>query len=728
MTEIETLTLPVEGMTCASCVARVEKALAGVPGVSGASVNLATEQATVRFDPAHVSVQDLVRAVEESGYTLQVAQGEPRDDERSLRRDLLVSLLLTLPVMVLSMASPLPAAQTNLLLLLLTAPVLLIPGSRFFRGFLAATRHRTADMNTLVAVGTGSAFLYSAVVSVLPAAQHGSGAHVYFDTAATIITLILLGRFLERRAKRRASDAIHQLMALRPPSATVLRGGTEETVPVEQVSPGDLVRIKPGERIPVDGTVVEGSTAVDESMISGESLPVEKHPGDSVIGGTIARDGSVLFRATAVGRDTVLARIVRLVEEAQGSKPPVQALVDRIAAVFVPVVIGVALATFVAWYALAGAGLAASLVNFVAVLVIACPCALGLATPTAIMVGTGAGARQGILIRNAESLERLREVETIVLDKTGTLTVGRPLLTDVLPLRGSTEDDLLRRAASLEARSEHPVALAILEEARRRGIAFPPAEGFRALSGAGVTGTVESRPAAIGNATMMRELGIPDGGGEEAERLSAEGKTALFVASGGVVIGLLAVADALKKDSPAFVRGLRDLGLSVVMLTGDHPSAARRIAAEAGIDRVEADVLPDQKASRIRELQREGHRVAMVGDGINDAPALAQADVGIALATGTDIAMESADLTLVHGDLGGVGRAIRLSRRMMRTIRQNLFWAFVYNCVGIPLAASGLLNPMIAASAMALSSVSVVGNSLRLRRADTGDEHPSSHP
>jgi len=728
MTEIETLTLPVEGMTCASCVARVEKALAGVPGVSGASVNLATEQATVRFDPAHVSVQDLVRAVEESGYTLQVARAEPRDEERSLRHDLLVSLLLTLPVMVLSMASPLPAAQTNLLLLLLTAPVLLIPGSRFFRGFLAAARHRTADMNTLVAVGTGSAFLYSAVVSVLPAAQHGSGVHVYFDTAATIITLILFGRFLERRAKRRASDAIHQLMALRPPSATVLRGGTEETVPLEQVSPGDLVRIKPGERIPVDGTVVEGSTAVDESMISGESLPVEKHPGDSVIGGTIARDGSVLFRATAVGRDTVLARIVRLVEEAQGSKPPVQALVDRIAAVFVPVVIGVALATFVAWYALAGAGLAASLVNFVAVLVIACPCALGLATPTAIMVGTGAGARQGILIRNAESLERLREVETIVLDKTGTLTVGRPLLTDVLPLRGSTEDDLLRRAASLEARSEHPVALAILEEARRRGIAFPPAEGFRALSGAGVTGTVESRPAAIGNATMMRELGIPDGGGEEAERLSAEGKTALFVASDGVVIGLLAVADVLKKDSPAFVRGLRDLGLSVVMLTGDHPSAARRIAAEAGIDRVEADVLPDQKASRIRELQREGHRVAMVGDGINDAPALAQADVGIALATGTDIAMESADLTLVHGDLGGVGRAIRLSRRMMRTIRQNLFWAFVYNCVGIPLAASGLLNPMIAASAMALSSVSVVGNSLRLRRADTGDEHPSSHP
>lgn len=727
MAKVETLTLPVDGMTCASCVVRVERALATVPGVSGAAVNLATERATVRFDPARVSVEDLVRAVEESGYALRLPREESGDDERTLRRDLLLSTLLTVPVMALSMVSPLPTSQTNILLLLLTAPVLLIPGRRFFRGFIAAARHRAADMNTLVAVGTGSAFLYSAAVSVLSIAEQAHAPHVYFDTAATIITLILLGRFLERRAKRRASDAIRQLMALRPPSATVLRGGTEEVVPVEQVSAGDLVRIRPGERIPVDGTIVEGSTAVDESMISGESIPVEKHPGDSVIGGTIARDGSVLFRATAVGKETVLARIVHLVEEAQGSKPPVQALVDRIAGIFVPVVIAIALVTFVAWYAFAGAGLAESLVNFVAVLVIACPCALGLATPTAIMVGTGAGARQGILIRNAESLERMCEVETIVVDKTGTLTVGQPLLTDILPLGGVTENELLRCAASLEAKSEHPVGLAVVEEARRRGLTIPPAEDFRALSGAGVTGTVDSHPAAIGNLAMMRDMGVSPGGDEHAARLSGEGKTVLFVASAGAVVGLLAVADALKRDAPAIVSTLRGLGLSVVMLTGDHPSVARRIAAEAGIERVEAGVLPEQKAARIRDIQREGHRVAMVGDGINDAPALAQADVGIALATGTDIAMESADITLVHGDLRGVGRAIRLSRRMMRTIRQNLFWAFVYNSVGIPLAAFGLLNPMIAAAAMALSSVSVVSNSLRLRVAGASDEQSSSH-
>jgi Cu+-exporting ATPase len=576
-------------------------------------------------------------------------------------------------------------------------------------------------MNTLVAVGTGSAFLYSAAVSLLPLQPHDASPHVYFDTAATIITLILFGRFLEHRAKRRASDAIRQLMALRPPSATVVRDGSEVVIPVDEVRAGDLLRVKPGERVPVDGTVVDGFTAVDESMISGESLPVEKRTGDRVVGGTIARDGSILFRATAVGKDTVLARIVQLVEEAQGSKAPVQALVDRVAGIFVPVVIGVALLTFAGWYVVAGAGLATSLVNFVAVLVIACPCALGLATPTAIMVGTGAGARQGILIRNAESLERIHEVDTIVLDKTGTLTEGRPVLTDLVAINGGTETVLLQTAASLESRSEHPLALAVVNEARRRGVVIPEAADFRALSGSGVTGTVDGHAVAIGNAAMLRDLGISSGGEEAAGRLSGEGKTALFVASDGRVIGVLAVADTLKEDAARSVRRLRDLGLTVVMLTGDHPNAARHIAAEAGIDRVEAEVLPDQKVFRIRQLQREGRRVAMVGDGINDAPALAQADVGIALGTGTDIAMESADLTLVNGDLRGVGRAIRLSQRMMRTIRQNLFWAFVYNSVGIPLAAFGLLNPMIAAAAMAFSSVSVVGNSLRLRRA-TEDE------
>jgi Cu+-exporting ATPase len=461
---------------------------------------------------------------------------------------------------------------------------------------------------------------------------------------------------------------------------------------------------------------MEGRTAVDESMLSGESLPVEKKPGEAVVGGTIVKDGSVLFTATAVGKDTVLARIVQLVEEAQGSKAPVQALVDRVAGVFVPAVIGVAVVTFAGWYFVGSAGLASSLVNFVAVLVIACPCALGLATPTAIMVGTGAGARMGILIKNAESLERIQDVDTVVLDKTGTLTAGRPELTDVVPFGTMAGNEMLRLAASLEAQSEHPLALAVVSEARRQGLDVSAPAQFHARPGFGVTGTVEGHDIVIGNAALLRELGISPGDEAAAEKLSAEGKSALFVASDGSSVGLLAVSDTLKRDVPHAVRSLRDMGLTLIMLTGDHRDAARHIAAEAGIDRVEAEVLPSQKSDRIREIQQEGKRVAMVGDGINDAPALAQADVGIALGTGTDIAMESAELTLVHGDLEGVVRAIHLSRRMMRTIRQNLFWAFIYNVVGIPLAALGLLNPMIAAAAMAFSSVSVVGNSLRLRK------------
>ncbi len=730
MTKIETLTVPVEGMTCASCVVRVEKALKEVAGVSGASVNLATEKATVSFDSGLVSIEDLARAVGEEGYSLTLPAAapaaQPGTPEQALRRDLTLSVVLTVPIVALSMLLMLPSfrslwplgiGQTNILQFLLTAPVLFVAGRRFFRGLGTAIRHRNADMNTLVAVGTGSAFLYSAVVSFLPVQPRGMAPHVYFDTAATIITLILFGRFLELRAKRRASDAIHQLMALQPPTAVIVLDGSEQVVPVERVRAGNLVRVKPGERIPVDGVVVEGATAVDESMLTGESLPVEKRSGDRLVGGTIAQDGSVLFRAMAVGKETVLARIVRLVEEAQGSKAPVQALVDRVAGIFVPAVIGVALMTFAGWYLIAGAGLAASLVNFVAVLVIACPCALGLATPTAIMVGTGTGARLGILIKNARSLERIQEVDTVVLDKTGTLTEGRPVLTDIVPLRDTEAREILQLAASLEARSEHPLARAVVAEARRRGLVLSEPVTFRALSGFGVTGTADGHEVAIGNAALFRELGIPPGGEEAAREFAAAGKSALSVASDGVVVGVLGVSDTLKKDAARSVGDLRKMGLTVVMLTGDHRSAAHRIAAEAGVERVEAEVLPDGKSSRIRGLQREGRKVAMVGDGINDAPALAQADVGIALGTGTDIAMETADLTLMGGDLGGIARAIRLSRRMMRTIRQNLFWAFLYNVVGIPLAAFGLLNPMIAAAAMALSSVSVVGNSLRLRRA-----------
>jgi Cu+-exporting ATPase len=729
MAKIETVRMPVAGMTCASCVVRVEKALKSVAGVSGAAVNLASETATVTFDRGRASVTELARAVHDAGYDLVLPEAgggsTATGDEQTLRRDLVLSAMLAVPIAALSMLSMLPSyhtvsplsiAQTNVLLLLLTAPVLLVSGRRFFRGLVSVVRHRSADMNTLVAVGTGSAFLYSAVVTMLSVSPGSVSPPVYYDTAAVIITLILFGRFLEHRAKRRASDAIRQLMALRPPVATVVRDGTEEIIPVEQVRAGDIVRVKPGERVPVDGSVIEGRTAVDESMLTGESLPVEKGPGGSVVGGTIVKDGSVLFRTTAVGKDTVLARIVQLVEEAQGSKAPVQALVDKVAGIFVPAVIGLALVTFAGWYFFVGSSLAASLVNFVAVLVIACPCALGLATPTAIMVGTGVGARMGILIKNAESLERIQDVDTVVLDKTGTLTTGRPQLTDIVPFGSVATMEILRLAASLEAQSEHPLALAVVAEARGRGLIPSKPEEFRARSGFGVTGTVDGHAIVIGNAALLRELGISPGDEAAAERFSAEGKSPLFVASDGDAIGLLAVSDALKRDAPRAVRTLQDMGLTLIMLTGDRRSAAGRIAVEAGIERVEAEVLPSQKSDRIREIQHEGRKVAMVGDGINDAPALAQADVGIALGTGTDIAMESADLTLVHGDLDGVVRAIRLSRRMMRTIRQNLFWAFIYNAVGIPLAALGLLNPMIAAAAMAFSSVSVVGNSLRLRR------------
>ena len=735
------MALPIEGMTCASCVLRVEKALKKVDGVTEAAVNLATEKARVAFDPTRVTLTQLQKAVAESGYTLVVpdeaptASGEvtarsPAKQEalRQLKNELILSAGLTVPIVVLSMLSmtdwymresPLSMDVTNRILFLLTTPVLFISGRRFFRGLWTTARHLTADMNTLVAVGTGAAYLYSTMALLLPELLGITGRmpEIYFDTTATIITLILLGRMLEASAKQRASDAIKKLLGLQPKTARVLRNGAESDISIGDVLTGDILLVRPGERIPVDGIITKGFSVLDESMVTGESLPVEKKAGDAVVGGTINLNGSIEFRATAVGQGTVLARIVKLVEEAQGSKAPIQNLADKIASVFVPVVVGTAIATFLLWYTVGGVPFTHALVNFIAVLIIACPCALGLATPTAIMVGTGTGARLGVLIRNADSLERTRSIRTVVFDKTGTITQGRPEVTDVLALEGYGSSDVLASAVSLERKSEHPLAEAIVRYAKQKGIGPGDADAFQSLTGLGVAGVVDRVPVIVGNVQLMKEYAIGlDAVQTDVARFASEGKTSIIVAIDGKPAGLIAIADTIKPSSPAAIRALREMGIETVMLTGDNEETAQAIGALAGVDRVIAGVLPHEKAAHVKALQANGNVVAMVGDGINDAPALAQADVGIAMGTGTDIAMESAGITLMNGDLSGVVRAIRLSSRTLRTIRQNLFWAFVYNVIGIPLAALGMLNPMIAAAAMAFSSVSVVSNSLRLKR------------
>jgi len=732
-----TLTVPVEGMTCASCVIRVEKALKKVEGVSAASVNLATEQTTITFDPLRVTLDRLRAAVSDAGYSLgtpiereSAEEGAERYQAglRKLKAELAVSVSLALPVMAISMLSmtswfhdavPLGMKEINILLLLLTAPVVFFSGRRFFAGFWKTAAHGTADMNTLIALGTGAAFFYSAAVVLFPGWFSGvaDGGNVYFDTAATIITLILTGRYLEALAKRRASDALRSLLRLQPAMARVMRDGTESDIPVGQVIPGDILVVRPGERIPVDGLVASGSTTVDESMMTGESLPIGKSAGDRLVGGTVNRNGSVTMRTTAVGAHTLLARIVKLVEEAQGSKAPIQNLADRIASVFVPVVIVLALLTFTGWQFVAGATFTHALVNFIAVLIIACPCALGLATPTAITVGMGVAATHGILIRNAGSLEKARSVTTIVMDKTGTLTAGKPAVTDVVPLWEHSREGLLALAAAVERLSEHPLAEAIVESARHAGVAVRPCESFRSMTGLGVGGIVDGRRVAAGNAAMMSGEGVDISSALTiVQRLTAEGKSVLFVAGDGIVAGVIAVADRIKPTSRQAVADLRRMGIDVIMLTGDNETTARAIASQAGIERVLSGVLPEGKAECIRALQAEGRTVAMVGDGINDAPALARADVGIALGTGTDIAIDTADITLMKGDLATIALALRLSSGTLTVIRQNLFWAFLYNVIAIPLAAFGLLTPAVAAGAMALSSVSVVTNSLRLRR------------
>jgi Cu+-exporting ATPase len=744
--------LPIIGMTCANCVATVERALnKKVPGVVNATVNLATEKATVEYIPGQATRAAMVAAIERVGYGVVEAEaGNLEDAEQAARaaeigdqtRRFWVGVAFTVPLFFLSMARDLGllgewAHQpwVNWLMLALATPVQFYTGGDYFVGAYKALRNRTANMDVLVVMGSSTAYFYSILVTLaLTIGSSALGEHVYYETAAVIITLIKLGKLLEARAKGQTSAAIKKLMGLRAKTARVIREAVEADIPIEQVQVGDIVVVRPGEKIPVDGTVIEGHSAVDESMLTGESLPVDKKPGDEVIGATLNKQGMLKFEATKVGAETALAQIIRLVQEAQGSKAPIQRLADRVAAVFVPAVIGIALLTFAVWFFVADAGFNVAMIRMVAVLVIACPCALGLATPTAIMVGTGKGAENGILFRNSEALERAHDVKVIVLDKTGTITVGQPAVTDVVGVpddgRRLTKDELLRLAASAERGSEHPLGMAIVQAAQERGLKLAEPQAFEAVAGQGIIAVVEGRDVALGNLKLMTErVAHQNGLQPEAERLQAEAKTAMWVAVDGEAAGVIAVADTIKSGSKEAVAEMHRLGLQVVMLTGDNQATAAAIAREARIDRVVAEVLPSEKAAEIKRLQEEGvGLVAMVGDGINDAPALAQANVGTAIGTGTDVAMETADVTLISGDLRGVPRSIALSKDTMRTIQQNLFWAFIYNIVLIPVAMGVLypfeslpnflrsLHPAVAAFAMAFSSVTVVTNSLRLRR------------
>lgn len=719
--EEKAVTLSVTGMTCASCVRRVERALSRVEGVETAAVNFAAETARVTLG-APVPVEALIEAVEKAGYHARPLTDRERPNPAEQAKGTLVQLIgasvFAVPAVILAMAMDI--AGLHLLgdpqlhawvVLFLATPVQFGLGWRFYRGAWAGLRQLNPNMDVLVALGTSVAYGYSAWVVL----RGQFDTHMYFDVSAAVLLFISMGKYFEETSKGAASQAIRALLAQAPETATVLRDGAEMEVPLDAVQVGDRLLVRPGQRIPIDGVVVDGFSAVDESMLTGESVPVERKPGDRVIGGTINQHGAITIEATAVGADAALQRLVRLVEEAQGSKAPVQRLVDQVAAVFVPVVILLAGVTFFAWGLLAGEwqqGMTAA----VAVLVVACPCALGLATPTAIMVGTGLGASRGILIRNAAVLERSRKLDVVVLDKTGTLTEGRPQVSDVVPLGEMSRDELLRLAAAAESPSEHPLSRAVVDAVVEAGLEVPPATRFEALTARGVQAMVDDRLVQVGNPGMFAELGYDMGPLEpRIGELEAAGRTVALVAVDGTVVGLVGLFDEVKPNARRAVEALRRLGLRVVMLTGDNARAAAAVAARVGITEYRAGVRPEEKLAFVRELQAQGLTVAMAGDGINDAPALAQADVGIAMSTGTDVAIETGDITLLHGDVAKIAEAIALSRETLTTIRQNLVWAFGYNVVALPVAALGLLNPVFAGAAMALSSVSVMANSLRLR-------------
>lgn len=735
--------LPVTGMSCNACAVNIEGTLQRVPGVARASVNFATRRASIDYDPAVTAPARLISAVKDLGYGVVEVSGEnsmaDRDSEarahkaeyRDLKRRFIVASIFAAPLLTLGMAhGMLEFAGGNWVQFLLCAPVVFYSGAPFYRSAWSALRHRTSDMNTLIAVGTGVAFIYSVVATISPnlvAIPRREGMTlIYFEAAGTIIALILLGRMLESRAKGKTSEAIRRLIGLQPRMARVVRNGAEQDIPIELVVAGDTLVVRPGEKIPVDGRVVSGRSTVDESMLTGESIPIEKSAGAQVIGATLNKTGSFQMTATRVGKDSALEQIVRLVQEAQGSKPPIARLADVISSYFTPAVILIAIATFVGWFLIAPpeTRLTVALVNFVSVLIIACPCALGLATPTAIMVGTGRGAQHGILIRGGEALETAHKVTIVVFDKTGTITKGQPEVTDVVTGNAFTEDALVRLAASAERGSEHPLAEAIVRRARDRNLSLEEAAEFQAIEGKGVQAVVSGHQLLLGNSRLMKEHSIDLSGlDSQASRLAEEGKSMLFVAVDGRVAGVIAVADPVKEGAADAIAKLRAMGVKIVMISGDNRQAAEAVGKTVGADRVFSEVLPGEKAGLVKRLQSEGAVVAMVGDGINDAPALAQANVGIAIGTGTDVAIEASDITLMRGDLGGVVAAIELSKRTIRTIKQNLFWAFIYNTAGIPLAAGvfypltgWLLSPIVASAAMAFSSVSVVTNSLRLRR------------
>ncbi|MDK8756106.1 heavy metal translocating P-type ATPase [Acinetobacter radioresistens] len=734
--------LEIDGMTCASCVARVEKALKKVTGVQQANVNLATERAWVQGN-TQLQINDLIQAVQKAGYTAKLAeqdqneqQGKKASEQQQLKRDLILSLILALPVFILEMGSHMIPAfhmwvmeyighQPNWLIqFVLTTLVLIFPGRRFYQKGIPALFRLAPDMNSLVAVGTLAAYSFSLVATFIPEILPQGTVHVYYEAAAVIVSLILLGRYLEAKAKGRTSQAIQHLIGMQAKTARIYRDGQVIEVPVAEVTTDTIVEIRPGERVPVDGEVVEGRSYIDESMITGEPVPVEKHSGDQVVGGTINQNGTLNIRATAIGESSVLAQIIRMVEQAQGSKLPIQMLVDKVTMWFVPMVMLLATLTFIVWFIFGPEpALTFSLVNAVAVLIIACPCAMGLATPTSIMVGTGRGAEMGVLFRKGEALQLLQEVKVVAVDKTGTLTEGKPLLTDFHVQQSFEHKKVLQIVASVEAKSEHPIALAIVQAAEQQKINLLPVTAFDSVTGSGIKAEVEGQSVQIGADRYMQQLGLNVTSFEqEAARLGQEGKTPIYVAINHKLAAIIAVADPIKETTYAAINALHQLGLMVAMITGDNRHTAQAIAARLHIDQVVAEVLPDGKVEVVRQLQQQYGRVAFVGDGINDAPALAQADVGLAIGTGTDVAIEAAEVILMSGNLEGVPNAIALSKATISNIRQNLFWAFVYNIALIPIAAGVLypafgilLSPIFAAGAMALSSVFVLGNALRLK-------------